>query len=229
MKKHVLMLVCTLGLMAGAEVWYVPGWLRCHAPGSDTMAAVQACFPGTTSIYCDWDGNGLWGTSVTNAERRVAGLVAEIEGLDASVRTNLTLVGHSLGGRIVVRALARLSEKGIVVRRGVVLAAAMPRDDADIAKCGVASREPVLFLSNPKAVTLRCFYRMAPGIHGAALGLAGPLASPPNSLSIVVPSWTPAETDVKALWGRIDLFKKVAAHHAIFYLEHLKKVVKEEN
>lgn len=225
MKAHVLTWICAVAFMAGAEVWYVPGWLKCHAPGSETMEAVKACFPGQTAVYCDWDGNGLWGRSVTNAEQRVEGLVAEIARQDESVRTNLTLVGHSLGGRIAVRTLARLGERGIVVHRGIVLAAAMPRNDVDLAKCGAGSREQILLLSNPKDVTLRCLYRMAPGVHDAALGLDGPLQTPFNCQSIVVPAWTTDETDVKALWGKVNLFKKVAAHHAIFYLEHLKKIL----
>lgn len=229
MRGAILLALFFCALLSRGEVWYVPGWLKCHVPESSTMEAVRSCFPGETTVYCDWDGDRLWGTSVTNAEKQVERLVAEIVGLDASTRTNLTLVGHSLGGRIVVRTLARLGRKGLVVRRGIVLAAAMPRDDADLVRCGIASREPVLVLSNPGDVTLRCLYRMAPGVHDAALGLDGPGGKSFNVRSVVVPPGTTDATDIKAFWGRVDFFKKVAAHHALFYLEHLKKTLQEEH
>ena len=58
--------------------------------------------------------------------------------MPAAEREELTIVGHSLGGRITARVLARLAEKGLRVRQAVLLAAAIPYEDPDLAKMGAA-------------------------------------------------------------------------------------------
>ena len=46
-------------------------------------------------------------------------------------RDHLTLIGHSLGGRIVAKTVAELQRQGIRIQNACLLAAAIPFDDPD--------------------------------------------------------------------------------------------------
>lgn len=209
---------------AKSEVWYVPGWLRCGGAEPLAWSALTNAFPGAKSVYYDWDGNHGWGQSVTNADMAAELLAARLAALPESTRTNLTLVGHSLGGRIVVKTLARLAGEEHKVGQGIALAAAMPADDSALATSGAASVRPLLLLNNPKDCTLKYAYRAARGVHGPALGLVGPARTSVNAQVVSVPAEITRETEVAAVWGKVELFKKFAAHHAVFYLSELKRV-----
>ena len=228
-RVRALMLAAVLPLAAAAqsEVWYVPGWLRCG--GADPVAwnGLTNAFHAARAVYFDWDGNHGWGRSVANADAAAAVLAERLAALPPSTRTNLTVVGHSLGGRIVVKALARLADRNLQVGQGVALAAALPADDAALSSSGAASVLPLVLMNNPKDYTLRYAYRAARGVHGPALGLVGPASAPPNVRAVSVSAEITRETEVAAAWGKVELFKKLAAHHAVFYLAELKLREKE--
>lgn len=221
----VLLLGSLLALASAAkpEVWYVPGWLRCGGADPVAWTALTNAFPAAKAVYVDWDGNHGWGRSVTNADVAVEMLAARLAALPEPVRTDLTLVGHSLGGRIVVKTLARLAERDLKVGRGVALAAALPADDPALETAGRGSRKPFVLINNPKDGTLKYAYRVARGVHGPALGLVGPVAPHENVQAVSVPAEITRETEVAAAWGKVELFKKLAAHHAVFYLSELKR------
>lgn len=226
MKRLALLLLASLLALSSAaqsEVWYVPGWLRCGGADPISWSALTNAFPGAESVYYDWDGNHGWGRSVTDADMAVELLAARLAALPETTRTNLTLVGHSLGGRIVVKTLKRLADDGVKVGQGVALAAAMPADDPALETAGRGSLKPFVLMNNPKDGTLKYAYRAARGVHGPALGLVGPAAPHENVQSVSVPAEITRETEVAAAWGKVELFKKLAAHHAVFYLSELKR------
>ena len=212
-----------LSSAAKPEVWYVPGWLRCGGADPIAWSALTNAFPAAKAVYVDWDGNHGWGRSVTNADAAVEILAARLAALPEPARTDLTLVGHSLGGRIVVKTLARLAERDLKVGRGVALAAALPADDPALETAGRGSLKPFVLMNNPKDGTLKYAYRVARGVHGPALGLVGPVAPHENVQAVSVPAEITRETEVAAAWGKVALFKKLAAHHAVFYLSELKR------
>ena len=209
---------------AGRPVaYYVPGWLR---TGRRSDAPTWTSFTNTFSdARCEsfscWNGNEKWRKSLKNADSQWAMLSREIERMPESVRTNVTLVGHSLGARIVVRTLANLAGKGMKVRQGILLGAAIRNDDPDLQRIGGASVRPVLNLRNPNDVTLKYIYRVAGGEKGPALGVAG--CSATNVVDRVVPGDITSETEIAAAWGKVDLLKRIASHHALFYLSALRK------
>ena len=209
---------------AGKPVaYYVPGWLR---TGRRSDAPTWTSFTNTFSdARCEsfsyWNGNEKWRKSLKNADSQWAMLSRELEQMPESVRTNVTLVGHSLGARIVVRTLANLAGKGMKVRQGILLGAAIRNDDPDLQRMGGASVQPVLNLRNPNDVTLKYIYRVAGGEKGPALGVAG--CSVTNVVDRVVPGDITSETEIAAAWGKVDLLKRIASHHALFYLSALRK------
>ena len=210
---------------AGRPVaYYVPGWLR---TGRHSDAATWTSFTNTfSSARCEslayWNGNETWRKSLRNADSQWRLLADEVERMPTSVRTNVTLVGHSLGARIVVRTLANLAGKGMKVRQGILLGAAIRSDDPDLQRIGGASALPVLNLRNPKDVTLKYIYRVAGGEKGPALGVVGCTAT--NVVDRVVPGDITSETEIEAAWGKSELLKRIASHHALFYLSALRKM-----
>jgi len=222
-------LACILALTSVASfacperVVYVPGWHRCHRGADEAFRAVQTAFPGAAVTTYDWDGNCRWKKAKTNADAEAAKLAAELMSMPEDKLSQLTLVGHSLGARIVVRALAKLAVEGKKVKTAVILAAAMPSNDPDILNFTVATIEPVTIVCNPKDTMLKYGYCPFGGEKAQALGLNGPAAKPDNCRVILVSQETTRLTPLTALWAKIGWFRMIAAHYAPFYLEQLKR------
>ena len=97
-----------------ATVWFIPGWLRTAEPHEGIMECVSNAFPEASVEFKNWDGDNLvWPLSVDSADKESWRFAFEIAMMPPEARTNLTLIGHSLGGRITARVLARLAENGL--------------------------------------------------------------------------------------------------------------------
>ncbi|MBR2837276.1 MAG: alpha/beta hydrolase [Kiritimatiellae bacterium] len=201
---------------------YVPGWNRCSRGEDEAFRFVAAAFPDAEVSTYAWDGNCMWLKARKNADAAAGRLADELAALPEEERERLTLVGHSLGGRIVVRALARLGRRGLKVRRALVMAAALPSDDADIADFAAAAAEPVEIVCNDRDAMLQLGYRPFGGEGSAALGAVGAAAPLANChVSFVAPE-TVKSAPVAVHWAKIGWLRIVAAHYAPFYLEHIK-------
>lgn len=201
---------------------YVPGWNRCGRGEDEALRFVAKAFPGAEVSAYSWDGNCAWQKARANADAAAKRLADELAALPAKERERLTLVGHSLGGRIVVRSLARLARRGVKVRRAVVMAAAIPHADADVARFAAASIEPVEIVCNPRDAMLKWGYRSFGGEGSAALGEVGVPAPFANCRVSRVSPETVATTPVDGLWAKVGWFRALAAHYAPFYLDHVR-------
>ena len=210
-------------------VWYIPGWMRSQTPHAEVMDCVTNAFPGVTTVFKEWDGNRLvWPQAVESADKESWRIAFEIAMLTPAERENLVIVGHSLGGRITARVLARLAEHGIKVKQASLLAAAIPSTDGDLRKMGGGSSLPVLAVCNPKDVTLRYVYALAGGEKAVAFGANGTLEPIPNVRECVTPSNITRQVEIDADWAKVQLLKDVANHHEIFYLDYLRRVLEGE-
>ena len=220
----ILFLLVPYALMGETDnVIYVPGWNRCHRGADEAFRAVQTVFPGATVSTYGWDGNCRWTNARMNADAAAVKLAAELKSMPEDKLSQLTLVGHSLGARIVIRALAKIAKDGKRVKRAVVLAAAIPDNDPGIATFTAASREEVAIVRNPRDVMLKWGYNLFGGEKAQALGLNGPVMKPANCRVITVLPETTLQTPLTAYWAKINLFRTIAAHYAPFYLEQLKR------
>ena len=202
-------------------IWYVPGWKRCEAklvPEHEDF--FKKAFPGSAAHIVNWKGNGDWSESVTNADAYVATLVTAIEAMKPEDRQRLTLIGHSLGGRIVAKTVAELQRKNIKIQNAVMLAAAIPFDDADAELALQSKSMPVISIYNPNDKMLKYAYRIAGGENSTALGAHS--TGKPNEFRV---SWNTIEdTHIPTTDINWDFVKSVFNHTAIFYLQQLKKI-----
>ena len=215
-------------ILMATTVWYVPGWMRTDALRPEQATCISNDFPEAKIVFKGWDGDRLvWPHAVDSADKTAWRIAFEAAMLPKEERENLVIVGHSLGARITARALARLGEHGLKVRQGLLLAAALPKDDADLAKMGAGSVLPVVSVRNPYDVTLRYAYRLAGGEFSSAYGAEGASATFANVCERAVPAGFTKEVEIDKAWGKVQLLKEIANHHDIFYFEYLKRVLDE--
>ena len=202
-------------------IWYVPGWKRCEAKlAPEHEDFFKKAFPGSAAHIVNWNGNGDWSESVTNADAYVATLVTAIDAMKPEDRQRLTLIGHSLGGRIVAKTVAELQRKNIKIQNAVMLAAAIPFDDADAEVALQSKSMPVISIYNPNDKMLKYAYRIAGGENSTALGAHS--TGKPNEFRV---SWNTIEdTHIPTTDINWDFVKSVFNHTAIFYLQQLKKI-----
>lgn len=220
-------LILALAVVPQERVLYVPGWHRCARGEDEALRFVVTAFPEAEVSACDWNGNCTWRKARGNADAAAERLADELIALPAEERARLTLVGHSLGGRVVVRALARLGQRGLKVQRAVVMAAAIPADDADIVDFAAATLKPVEIVCNERDTMLKFGYRPFGGEKSAALGAVGMAAPLANCRVSFVSPETVAAAPVAGLWAKVGLFRSLAAHYAPFYLEHVRQFCDE--
>ena len=215
--------------MSQSIVYYIPGWLRTGAGNEETWNSFTATFPDARHVrWSDWPGNGTWSKSLLNSEKVWKRLVDELIALTDEERVRVTLVGHSLGARIAVRTLCALAHMGLKVNTAILLGAAIPSDDPDLAVMGQGTVLPVLVLCNPMDITLKYIYSTMGGERGVAYGTNGSTGELANVREIAVPETITDETEVRELWGNMDTAKRLASHHALFYLNALRRFLNGE-
>ena len=215
----------TMAMMA-ATVWFIPGWLRTAEPREGILECVSNAFPEAGVEFRKWDGDNLvWPISVASADKEAWRFAFEIAMMPPDERANLTLVGHSLGGRIIARVLARLSEHGLKVRQAVLMGAAIPSDDPDLAKMGRATELPVLAVCNPKDHVLRYVYAMIGGEDSVAFGANGALTPCENVVECVTPTNLTREAKIDGSWAKSEMLRDIANHHEKFYLEYARRIL----
>ena len=208
-----------------ATVWFIPGWLRTAEPHEGIMECVSNAFPEASVEFKAWDGDNLvWPLSVDSADKESWRFAFEVAMMPPEVRTNLTLVGHSLGGRITARVLARLAENGLKVKQAILMGAAIPANDPDLVKMGLATELPVLAVCNPKDHVLRYVYATVGGEGAVAFGANGTPTPCTNVVECVTPTNITSEVDIGGIWAK-KVIKDIANHHEKFYLEYARRIL----
>ena len=207
-----------------AEVWYVPGWMRTADTNGMAYASCTNVYSGETCRFRGWDGDCNWWTAAENADREGLRLAEEIAATNAAFRAELTLVGHSLGGRIVAHALSHLGKKGVKIRQGVMLAPAIPMRDPDIQKMGGGCEQPALVVVNPRDNVLKYIFTVS-GQEAPSLGTDGTLKPVANVVEYSVPSTVTDETSIDAPWGKSERIKRLCNHLASFYFTELERIL----
>ncbi len=212
-------------LLMATTVWYVPGWMRTEKPREDVMTAMTNAFPDAKIEFKAWDGNRVWPQSVDSADKESWRFAFEVAMMTKEERENLVIVGHSLGGRITARILARLAEHGLKVRQASLMAAAIPNEDPDLMKMGGGSVQPVMAVCNPDDITLRYVYTLAGGEKAVAFGANGTLKPIANVKECVTPSNITKQVKIDADWGKVQVLKDISNHCELFYIDYLRRLL----
>lgn len=199
-------------------VLYIPGWQSQQGPEYEEMVRerqaeeirlLQKAYPGANVVYTFWDNAVSWPRCVKNTDKLIHDLGKRLRALTPEQRANLILVGHSLGGKAVIRLMSGLAQKGMRVKQGVFLAAALPDTAPEIGRAINASIYPVINIYSPTDGTLRLI-----------LGLVG--NSPPLGAYGNAKSYPPerffqyhVEPHFKGNWDWIH------NHWSVHYLERL--------
>ena len=208
-----------------ATVWFIPGWLRTAEPHGDVLECVSNAFPEASVEFKSWDGDNIvWPLSVDSADKESWRFAFEVAMMPPEARTNLTLVGHSLGGRITARVLARLAENGLKVKQAILMGAAIPANDPDLVKMGLATELPVLAVCNPKDHVLRYVYATVGGEGAVAFGANGTPTPCANVVECVTPTNITSEVDIGGIWAK-KVIKDIANHHEKFALEDARRIL----
>ena len=199
----------------GLKVIFVPGlWTEDNAP-EIYEEYLKEVFPNADIMVKQWKSNRiLWERAISDADLLADGLAKEIYAMSAAERRNLILVGHSLGARVVMHAMADLNLYGMSIQRGILLGAAMPDDDECIPKALMASNCPCINIVNRKDNMLSVIYGSRVADFGAcALGAYGSKVKFPEMslVEIKIADNTPVEVDDEEEGNaKIDEFKKFA-------------------
>ena len=209
----------------GGEVWYIPGWNRTTETSGLAYTSCTNVFKDSQCRFWRWDGDHGWAKSVKNADEAAKRLADEIAATNAAFLSELMIVGHSLGGRIVARTLTDLSRRGVKVAQGVMLAPAIPMEDDDLWEMGLGCERPAIVVVNPQDTVLKYCFAVASGKKGSALGMNGSPGALPNVVEYSVPKTITDETKIDALWGKSEAVKRVCNHLAAFYFTELARIL----
>ncbi len=153
-----LMIFC----LAGAEklqVIYIHGWDPAGDGQYGVAEKLQKIFPDAEISLHEWNaGSKDFRKSVAVADKEAVKLAEKLAAQPDEKLQNVILVGHSLGGRITIRSMAYLANRGKKIRQGIFLGSAIFDDDADISKAITASLQPNINIYNRQDYVLRHVY-----------------------------------------------------------------------
>lgn len=202
------------------RVIYVHGWMPDHQLSHEgELKLLQSIFPHSKIEVFQWAAQADFNDCLRRADNAAFALAEKIEKLPARERENLILVGHSLGGRIVIRAMALLAPKNKPVLRGIFLAAAIPHDDLDIASAIKNSTAPSVNIFNRQDYILRHLYGVCGEGLKNALGAYGYAFPFQRGQMLQFEDTSQREGIVSA----DEYMDRLAKHDAVFYLSFLKK------
>ena len=222
MKKLALLLFfvmtafCALG---AAEVFFIPGWYSEWIIYSKHTRTLETLFPQSKVNVCKWDSNRLW----KNAKISAGEFAREFSsGLLTQKNTeNVILIGHSLGGRIVLDTAAELAKQKRKVRRLILLGTAGRMSEADVKNCQQISILPVVNIYCPDDNLLKLYLHKEkhPPLGYAGLPEKIPhfqqyrMKVPDNDIKVGKVTVIKAET--------AEFFRETSAHLAKKYLQIL--------
>lgn len=169
------LLAAVLAVRAG-EVVFIPGWNTEKLSSERYEHALKKIYPNDKITVLKWKSNAKWfPNTVKNADAFVPDAVRYIADKSADERAELTLIGHSLGGRIAVNAAAELANRKMTVKQIVLLGAAIDCD-VDLNPVVAASRSNCINVFSFNDSVLKFGY--ANFQHKFPLGLSGAVAPP---------------------------------------------------
>lgn len=138
------------------NVFLVTGWQSVQKDYSKEIAILEECYPNANVSRFLWDANGSWSESLEAADRSAVILLKKkLDSLTAGRAAATVLVGHSLGARVIIHALAASQS---TVHHVVLMGAAINKDDPAILLAVNRTKNGLIHLYNSLDVMLN-FYQ----------------------------------------------------------------------
>ena len=212
-------ILAALSLKAEDTVYFIPGWYSQWVIYKGHIGILETLFPEQKIKVCKWSSNRLWKNAKIHAAKFAAEFSEEL--LKHPDTEKITLIGHSLGGEIVLDLAAVLAENGRKIDRLILLGTAGVLDEKDIANCQKVSRKKVINIYCPDDNMLKLYLHKE---KRAPLGYAGLPEKIPHFQQYRMPV---DENDIKI--GKLtvikaetaEFFRESAAHLAKKYLQTL--------
>ena len=214
-----LAIISLLSLKAQEIVYFIPGWYSQWVIYSSHTRIMEEIFPGSQVEICKWSSNRLWKNAKIHAGKFVEEFSEEL--LKNPEPEKITLIGHSLGGRIVLDLASVLAENGKKVDRLILLGTAGKMDEKDIANCRKVSGRPVINIFCPDDNMLKLYLYKEKHPPLGFSGLPGKLSHfqqyrmPVDEKDLKIGKLT----IIKA--GSTEFYRETAAHLAKKYLQTL--------
>ncbi len=156
-------------------VWFVHGMVSIRDKFDEEMNVLKEIYPNAEEITLKkWNSPKMnpaqmgvaWSISLENSMKYVPELSNEIMLLPPEKQQRLILIGHSLGGRILVKTSAILKKNNVHVKKIILAGAAINNDDPDIPATFEVSNETVENIINFNDVMLTV-YKVGAEFHSA--------------------------------------------------------------
>lgn len=151
----IVVLLSAFVLEAAVQVILVPGWYSEWVHYSRHREVLSQTFPGAGVEVFKWDSNRLWKNAKVSASESAVALAEKLR--SSSARENTILIGHSLGGRIVIECAAALAAQNLKVKQVILIGCAGTVDDAKIAALQKFSSDAVINIFCPDDNMLKLY------------------------------------------------------------------------
>ena len=165
-----LLLLFSFLCVVAAEVVFVPGWGSEKFSKSSYESGLQKCFPDSKVSVLTWKSFVTWKKAIVNADNFVPEVVQYISQKSPAEQADVTLVGHSLGARIVAGTAEQLAQKNIKIKQIILLGAAVDFD-SDLSSVKKSSCLPAINIFSRNDTVLKYIYSNA--AKKFALGFCG--------------------------------------------------------
>ena len=177
MKFFALLSTLSVLTLSAAEIVFVPGWFS-ENDNQRYELLLNKCFPGDKITVLSWKSNqGVWKNAVAAADTAVPQVAEYICSKTPAEQSQITLIGHSLGGRVIIKTAGILAQKQIRINRMIFLGAAVDFDTDLTAVAKVSTGKNINIFSRNDSV-LKFLYSNVN--RKLALGFCGAETLPAN-------------------------------------------------
>ena len=205
------------------HVIYIYGWMpeSEQTTYDDELTLLRAAFPESEVEVYQWNSHQDFDHCLEISDNVAEFLASQLAALPESKRREIVLVGHSLGARIAIRAMASPTLQGKPIRRGIFLAAAIPHDAPEIEKAIKNSLEPNISVHNRQDYVLRHLYVLFGESRKNALGAYG-YAFPFRHAELLQHELALETRKIETL---DEYLSQLERHFAVFYLNELPDIL----
>jgi len=219
MKKLIIFCCLLTACLTHAEVIFVPGWFTEKSSPENYAFSLRQIYPGESVTVMQWDSNNTWDSAVASADAFSSKLAQHIINKVPAEREKIILIGHSLGGRIIVKTAEILAANNIRIKQFVILGGALDMD-YDLTPVVQASHQTNINVFSRNDTILKYLY--ANKHEKMAIGFAGIKNMPAGRFQ----QYRFATSEPAVSVYNSQFWQDAFNHFAVAYISTLSEIVK---